>query len=201
MPDSYSNAYTQLEAIDGMEGHSFEHFCAALLKKNGFHSVRVTQGSGDFGIDILAEKHGKTYAIQVKNYSKPVGIKAVQEAFLGKEYYKCNKAVVMTNNYFTQAAKEAAKKAKVELWDRRTITPWMKKAFPNMRHLEKIKRKSERKSTKTKHNKKPGKQKRKLLKKVISFIAFLIFCLLAFLFVGRIEDFTRLEILSFWKVF
>ncbi len=46
---------------DYMEGHDFEYFCAELLKKNGFSNVEVTQGSGDHGIDILAEKYGITF--------------------------------------------------------------------------------------------------------------------------------------------
>ena len=67
------------QSIDLMEGHDFEYFCAELLKKHGFLEVEVTRGSGDYGIDILAEKEGVTYAIQCKCYTSPVGVKAVQE--------------------------------------------------------------------------------------------------------------------------
>ena len=49
--------------IDDMEGHEFEYFCAELLKDNGFTEVEVTKGSGDYGIDVLAEKEGVTYEI------------------------------------------------------------------------------------------------------------------------------------------
>ena len=42
--------------MDDMEGHEFEYFCADLLKDNGFAEVEVTRGSGDYGVDILAEK-------------------------------------------------------------------------------------------------------------------------------------------------
>lgn len=42
--------------MDEMEGHDFEYFCADLLEKQGFVEVEVTRGSGDFGVDILAEK-------------------------------------------------------------------------------------------------------------------------------------------------
>ena len=42
--------------FDEMEGHDFEYFCAELLQKHGFLDVQVTKGSGDYGIDILAEK-------------------------------------------------------------------------------------------------------------------------------------------------
>ena len=70
------------------------------------------------GIDILAEKDGVTYAIQCKRYSAPVGVKAVQEAYAGRDYYDRMVGCVLTNQYFTQPAVEAAKKLKILLWDR-----------------------------------------------------------------------------------
>ncbi len=45
-----------LSAVDYMDGHDFEYWCADLLRHNGFSNVRVTQGSGDQGVDILAQK-------------------------------------------------------------------------------------------------------------------------------------------------
>ena len=103
---------------DNMEGHEFEHFCADLLKRRGFKEVRVTKGSGDFGIDILAERDGISYGIQCKNYTTPIGVKAVQEVYAGRDYYDCMVGVVMSNQYFTGPAVEAAKKLKIVLWDR-----------------------------------------------------------------------------------
>lgn len=104
--------------IDLMEGHEFEYYCAELLQQQGFLEVEVTRGSGDYGIDILAEKDGVTYAIQCKCYTAPVGVKAVQEAYAGRDYYDRMVGAVLTNQYFTQPAVEAAKKLKILLWDR-----------------------------------------------------------------------------------
>ena len=99
--------------IDEMEGHEFEYFCAELLKDNGFVEVEVTKGSGDYGIDILAEKEGVTYAIQCKCYADMVGVKAVQEAYAGRDYYDRMVGAVMTNQYFTAPAVDAARKLKI----------------------------------------------------------------------------------------
>lgn len=104
--------------VDEMEGHDFEYFCADLLEKAGFLDVEVTKGSGDYGADILAEKDGITYAIQCKCYHSPIGVKAVQEAYAGRDYYDCMVGAVLTNQYFTSPAVEAAKKLKILLWDR-----------------------------------------------------------------------------------
>ena len=104
--------------MDEMEGHDFEYYCADLLKTNGFLEVEVTKGSGDFGADILAEKDGITYAVQCKCYDKPIGVKAVQEVYAGRDYYDRMVGVVMTNQYFTQPAVELARKLNIMLWDR-----------------------------------------------------------------------------------
>lgn len=104
--------------LDNMEGFAFEHYCADLLADNGFIEVEVTKSSGDYGIDILAEKEGVTYAIQCKRYTGLVGVKAVQEAYAGRDYYDRMVGVVMTNQYFTKPASEAARKLKILMWDR-----------------------------------------------------------------------------------
>ena len=103
---------------DLMEGREFEFFCADLLQKRGFLEVEVTKGSGDYGVDILAEKDGITYAIQCKRYEEPIGVKAVQEVYAGKDYYDRMVGVVMSNQYFTKAAVDMAGKLKIMLWDR-----------------------------------------------------------------------------------
>lgn len=104
-------------SYEEMEGHEFEYFCAELLEKRGFVDVEVTKGSGDYGVDILAEKDGVTYAIQCKRYEHPVGVKAVQEAYAGRDYYDRMVGAVLTNQYFTTPAVEAARKLKILLWD------------------------------------------------------------------------------------
>ena len=104
--------------FDELEGHEFEYFCAELLEKKGFVDVEVTKGSGDYGADILAEKDGVTYAIQCKCYTAPIGVKAIQEAYAGRDYYDRMVGAVLTNQYFTTPAVDAAKKLKILLWDR-----------------------------------------------------------------------------------
>ena len=111
--------------MDDMEGHEFEYFCADLLKDNGFTEVEVTRGSGDYGVDILAEKDGITYAVQCKCHTDPIGIRAVQEVYAGRDYYDRMVVVVMTNQYFTSAAVHAAEKLKILLWDRGYVEAMM----------------------------------------------------------------------------
>ena len=104
--------------VDEMEGHDFEYYCADLLRARGFREVEVTGASRDYGVDILAEKDGVTYAIQCKCYASAVGVAAVQEIYAGRDYYERMVGVVLTNQYFTEPAVDMARKLKILLWDR-----------------------------------------------------------------------------------
>lgn len=114
----YSSVVGRIEEADNMDGHAFERWCADLLKNNGFSNIEVTRGSGDQGVDVLAEKSGIRYAVQCKCYSSDLSNKPVQEVHAGKAMYHCQIGAVMTNRYFTAGAKELADVNGVLLWDR-----------------------------------------------------------------------------------
>ena len=96
------------------------------MQKNGFLEVEVTKGSGDQGVDILAQKDGIKYAIQCKNYASHLGNTPVQEVNAGKIFYNCHVGVVMTNSTFTQGAKALANATGVLLWDKNVLDKMMK---------------------------------------------------------------------------
>lgn len=100
-----------------MTGHDYEYVVADYLRSRGYHSVKVTKGSGDFGVDVIATKNGIKYAVQCKLYSSPVGVSAVQEVVAGKAYYGCKGAMVVTNSTFTAAAHKLADMNDVKLLD------------------------------------------------------------------------------------
>lgn len=116
--------------IDLMEGYEFEQYCANLLEEHGFQEVEVTKGSGDFGVDVLAQREGISYAIQCKRYDGPVGVHAIQEIYAGRDYYDCMVGVVMTNQYFTAPAVEVAQKLKILLWDRDYLETLEEEDYP-----------------------------------------------------------------------
>lgn len=116
--EQLTNTTCSMSYIDSMEGHEFERFIAALLCRLGYQKVEVTRGSGDQGVDILAEKDDIRYAIQCKCYSSDLGNTPVQEVNAGKAIYHCHVGVVVTNRYFTKGAKDAAVATGVIFWDR-----------------------------------------------------------------------------------
>lgn len=102
-----------------MNGHDFEYYCNnRILKVHGFSFSKVTKGSGDFGVDIIANKDGKKHVFQIKRYKSRVGVAAIQEIVSGRVYYKAECAYVITNSFFTKQAIEMAKKCNVILIDR-----------------------------------------------------------------------------------
>jgi restriction system protein len=114
--------------IDKMDGKTFEKYLKVFFEKLGY-KVERTKYIGDYGADLVAINNGVKTVIQAKRYKNRVGIKAVQEAVASKGYYNCDKAMVVTNSYFTNQAKTLASRNKVELWDRKIL----------VKHLLKIK--------------------------------------------------------------
>ena len=92
-----------------ISAYDFEEKCAEELSRAGW-STKVTSGSGDQGIDVLAEKETIRVVIQCKLYSKAVGNKAVQEAIAGKAFEKADYAAVVAPNGYTRSAKELAER-------------------------------------------------------------------------------------------
>lgn len=99
------------------KGVEYERFVTEYLEQLGYDNIEVTEVTGDFGIDILAYKNGFKWGFQCKEYSSPVGVRAVQEAVAGKAYYACDLVGVITNSTFTKAAQELAEAADVVLLD------------------------------------------------------------------------------------
>ena len=111
-----------------MSGQQFEEYVQEILKRNGYKHVQLTKRTGDYGIDILADKKGVHYAIQCKYYSKPVGVSAVQQAYSGCQYYECDEAIVITNHSFTNQAHALASSNGVRLWDGKKLDQMKVKA-------------------------------------------------------------------------
>lgn len=111
-----TNIFT-INDVDLMTGLEFEDFIVNLFKRMGYETSK-TPATGDQGIDVVAEKHGIKIGIQAKCYSKNVTNSAIQEVTAGVKHYRCDKAIVATNNVFTKSAIELAHSNNVVLWDR-----------------------------------------------------------------------------------
>lgn len=101
--------------LENMSGYDFERLVAYKLKEAGYTDVKVTPKSGDFGADIIAYSNGMKVCVQCKKYSKPVGVKAVQEVIAAMSYYNCEAAAVVSTGAYTEQAWDLARRAGVSL--------------------------------------------------------------------------------------
>ena len=116
-------AYSQDEEVpdDPLE---YEHYVARVMKKDGW-DARATQGSGDQGADVIAEKDGYKVIVQCKKYKGSVGNKAVQEVFAAKKFFNGTHGVVVNSSgQFTKSARALAAKNGIELMHHNDLRSW-----------------------------------------------------------------------------
>ena len=100
-------------------GERYERHVARKMRWRLWLFVRRIGKSGDYGADVIARGFLFTkIVVQCKHYSKPVGVRAVQEVNAARQYYGASRAAVATNSTFTRQAKQLAKRCGVELWER-----------------------------------------------------------------------------------
>ena len=92
----------KLSHVDAMTGLEFEKHVAKYLRDQGY-KTKLTE-KYDLGIDIVAVKGGIRYGVQVKRHKGVVGANAVRQAVTALNLYDCDRAMVITNSYFSKTA-------------------------------------------------------------------------------------------------
>jgi len=95
-----------------------EELTGELFRRKGY-SVKVTQSSNDYGIDVWAKKDGMVIGIQVKKWHSDVGFDDVAKT-LGSNMSKANKYILIsTTSFFTPQAWRHQRQHStiIELWD------------------------------------------------------------------------------------
>lgn len=115
-----------IKDIDKMDGLDFEYYLSILFKELGYKAV-VTNGSHDFGADLILKKNNHKIVVQAKRYGykKNVSIGAIQEVFASQRYHNADESWVITNSYFTKSAIKLAKPCNVKLKDRYELSKWI----------------------------------------------------------------------------
>lgn len=113
-----------MKLIDNMTGLEFERYIANLLKHHGYTNVRLTE-KYDYGVDIIAEKDGIRWGIQVKRYSGLVKADAIRQVVTALKKYDCDRAMVITNSTYSMVAKDLASFNNCVLIDREILLQWI----------------------------------------------------------------------------
>lgn len=115
---------SDMASIDAMTGTDFEDYVAARLQRAGWQ-VAFTPASGDYGVDLIARRDDRSVAVQCKRLGKPVGVAAVQQVVAGARHHDCTKSIVVSNQEFTDAAKQLAYTHNCQLIGRRQLQAWV----------------------------------------------------------------------------
>lgn len=107
--------------VDKLSGEDFELWLKNYFRHKGFHHIKTTKKTRDYGADLIMKKWTYTYVVQAKRYDHNIGVFAIQQALAAKAYYKADKAIVVTNRYFTTSAVTLAKVNEVILYDRYSL--------------------------------------------------------------------------------
>lgn len=121
--------WDHVKDVRTLSGPDFERHVAETYRRLGY-SVNVTKRSGDYGVDVIANKGTERLAIQTKQYSGSVGNDSVQEAHTGKMMYNCTAAAVVCTSTFTSAAQATARVTNVELIDGQAYARLMQQTQP-----------------------------------------------------------------------
>lgn len=124
-----------IEDIDSLEPSYFEALIAALWKRRGFKTVKLTAASGDGGVDVVAKNSNEGELIQIKHSSRESGVMgwdAVKEIVTGEKLYALRypgvrfKKIALTNRAFNSNAHNQAELLEVELINRNKLTSLLK---------------------------------------------------------------------------
>ena len=111
-------SHLSISQIDAINGFQFEEIIAYIFGFFGFKTT-LTKKSGDYGVDVFAQKKQIKYCIQTKlYYNHSVGSSAIQQINTAKNYFECDYAVVVTNARYSKQAIIMAQKLNVLLFDR-----------------------------------------------------------------------------------
>ena len=134
-----------IEDADSLEPLYFEAMIAALWKKRGFKSVRLTPASGDGGVDVVAKTVNVGELIQIKHSSSEaasLGWDAVKDIVAGEKLYALQfpgvgfKKIALTNREFTGNARVQAKILGVELIGRQQLANLLQDYRVTMSEIE-----------------------------------------------------------------
>ena len=100
-----------------MTPDQYEKYVANYFQNKGY-KVKQTPYSNDYGVDVFAEKNKEKIAIQAKmfgNSNRKINRQMVMEFYGAKDFFNCNKGVIVTNGEIIKNAKEVADKLEIEI--------------------------------------------------------------------------------------
>jgi len=114
------------QTLDNCTWQAFERIICRLLIHGGFDNVRLVGTSSDGGADIICNKAGKRWLVQVKKWNQPVSVNVVDETIRALVAYRAQVPVVVSLNGFSNRVYELhrellGRKIPIQLWDKKEL--------------------------------------------------------------------------------
>lgn len=115
--------HNQSNKFNDVSPDHFEDFICFLLTVKGYAEATITSDSSDYGVDIicetLEEEEWTPTALMVKRNedNRKVGVNSLNQLLGGKDFYDCQKAIMVTTSGLTKNAIELAEKTNTEVWN------------------------------------------------------------------------------------
>jgi restriction endonuclease Mrr len=110
--ETTQTANTDLNSLISLTPEGFETYVADVWRARGY-SCTLTKGSGDAGVDVIANRDGKRELLQAKRYSEQnVGINTVQRTagLLVDSEFDASEVAIVTTSSFTDDAENRARR-------------------------------------------------------------------------------------------
>ncbi len=95
------------------------------------YDAKKTKSSGDFGVDVIAERDNKRIVIQVKQHKNKITPREVQRTLGALHIYNADSAIFITTSDFTKSAREVENDAPIELWNKQILHQMVRRYFIN----------------------------------------------------------------------
>lgn len=119
------NEYLRKSGIDTMNIPQFKSYIKNVLSVKGY-SVKEFEGDLDFGVDFIAEKKDVVYLVKVISDSMSTSKMVVNDVLRDTVKYGCNRALLISKNFFDEDAQKFANSSPSELIDRNGLGKWIK---------------------------------------------------------------------------
>lgn len=111
-------AFETRAQLAALSPEQFERWCGSRLEAMGCR-VKNVAGSGDHGVDLIAEKDDVATVVQCKRYAgaRQVGEPQVRDLFGAMHHHGAARAMVITAGTFTDQARSWSVGKPIDLWD------------------------------------------------------------------------------------
>ena len=99
---------SEAPASSAVPSLAYDEWCAAVLRRDGWHALPLQAADDDRGIDVIAENQGFRVVLQCRRHEQRIGEAVVEQAAAGRQVFEAGRAAVVCPESYTQAAQRLA---------------------------------------------------------------------------------------------